>query len=237
MSARRPSLPHQPANEQTGKGAKPFGGRFAVDLYVFVERSIFETDSEWLSALETLSGLEVEGLAIQVRTRGEAPHRGLGLARQAREATQGAAAPVLLNGLTEMALELGYVGVHWPEVLIPERDEKPGLLRGASVHSPEAVAKAETAGADFVVAGTVFDAGSKPAAGAGLEALRRMAESTQLPVLAIGGVTPERAAACIAAGAAGVAVVSSVLRAPDMAAAVQDLRAAVDGARLAGSPC
>jgi thiamine-phosphate diphosphorylase len=144
---------------------------------------------------------------------------------------------VLLNGLTETALQLGYAGVHWPEVLIPERDEQPGLLRGASVHSVEAVAKAETAGADFMVAGTVFDAGSKPAPGAGLEALRRMAESTQLPMLAIGGVTPERVAACIAAGAAGVAVVSSVLRAPDMAAAVLALRNAVDGARPAGSPC
>lgn len=236
MSAGFPSPPQPPPNGPTGKRARPFG-RLAVDLYVFVERSIFETDSQWLGALSLLSGLEVEGLAIQVRTRGEAPHRGFALAREARAATEGAAVPVLLNGLTETALELGYEGVHWPEVLIPERNEKRELLHGASVHSPQAVAKAETAGADFVVAGTVFDAGSKPVPGAGLEALRRMADSTQLPVLAIGGVTPERVASCIAAGAAGVAVVTSVLRAPDMAVAIQELRCAVDGAKLAGSPC
>jgi len=94
----------------------------------------------------------------------------------------------------------------------------------------EAATRAEAAGAHFVVAGTVFDAGSKPVAGEGVEKLRRIAEATRLPVLAIGGVRPDRMRACIEAGAAGVAVVTSVLRAPDMAAAVHELREALDEA-------
>ena len=207
-----------------------------VDLYVFVERSIFETDDEWLAALAALAELDVDGLAIQVRTRGEAPERSAYLARQARVATKGAVVPVLLNGMSQQALELGYEGVHWPEAVIPQRDEGMTLLRAASVHSPEAAARAEAASADFLVAGTVFDAGSKPAPGIGLEALRLIAGSTGRPVLAIGGVTPQRVASCIQAGAAGVAVVTAVLRAPNMTAAVRDLREALDAAKVPGRP-
>jgi thiamine-phosphate diphosphorylase len=121
--------------------------------------------------------------------------------------------------------------VHWPEAVVPSQPEGCGLLRGASVHSPEAAHRAEAAGAAFVVAGTIFDAGSKPAPGEGLDKLQQIAAATSLPVLAIGGITPERLQQCIDAGASGVAVVSYVLMAPDMAAAVRDLREALDEAR------
>jgi len=204
----------------------------ALDLYVFVERNVFESDAAWLNALAALTELDVPGLAVQVRTKSEPPSRALDLAREARSVTLDATMPVLLNGSSAEATDLGYIGVHWPEAMIPVSPEMRVLLRGASVHSVEACKRAAAAGAAFVVAGTIFDAGSKPVAGEGIEKLRSIVGSTALPVLAIGGVTPERVAACIEAGAVGVAVVTSVLRAPDMAAAVRELREALDEARL-----
>ena len=206
----------------------------AIELYVVVERSIFETDRQWIGALADLAGLDVPGLGLQVRTKSEPRERSVTLACEARIATQGATAPVLLNGTTREAIELGYEGVHWPEAQIPARDEASPLLRAASVHTPDVCSSAEAAGAVFVVAGTVFDAGSKPASGAGLAALSKIARATSLPTLAIGGVTPGRVVSCVEAGASGVAVVTSVLRAPDMTAAVRDLREALDEARVAG---
>ena len=203
----------------------------AIDLYVFVERNVFDTDARWLKALSELAAMDVPGLALQVRTKSEPPHRALSLAREARVASREARCPVLLNGSTAEALEFAYAGVHWPEALIPVAPEEASLLRGASVHSIEACARAKKAGADFVVAGTIFDAGSKPVAGEGIEKLRRIAASTRLPVLAIGGIRPDRVRACIEAGAAGVAVVTSILLAPDMAAAARDLRRALDAVR------
>jgi len=202
-----------------------------IDLYVFVERNVFDTDARWLNALSELAGMDVPGLALQVRTKTEPAVRALSLAKEARAATQHAIVPVLLNGTTSEASALVYDGVHWPEADIPREAERRALLRGASVHSVEACARAETAGADFVVAGTIFDAGSKPVAGEGIEKLRRIAASTRLPVLAIGGIRPDRVRACIEAGAAGVAVVTSILLAPDMAAAARDLRRALDAVR------
>ena len=203
-----------------------------IDLYVFVERNVFEADAAWLSALTTLAGMDVPGLGVQVRTKSEARDRALELARQAVDATRGAPALVTLNGSSAEALELGYAGVHWPEATIPEVRQSGPLFRGASVHSVGACRRAEAAGAELVVAGTIFDAGSKPAAGEGVEKLRAIAGATALPVLAIGGVTPKRVGECIAAGAAGVAVVSSVLRAPDMSAAVRELREALDDVKV-----
>ncbi len=206
-----------------------------IDLYVFVERNVFDTDAAWLNALSELSGLPVPGLGLQVRTKTEPQDRATNLAREARVATIDATVPVLYNGSTIEALDLGYEGVHWPEAMIPESTDDARLLRSASVHSIEAATRAETAGADFVVAGTIYDAGSKPAAGEGIEKLRTIAEATALPVLGIGGVTRDRVAASIAAGAAGVAVVTSVLRAHDMVAAVYELREALDAARASAA--
>jgi thiamine-phosphate diphosphorylase len=204
-------------------------------LYVVVERSVFESDAQWLNALSELAALDVPGLALQVRAKDEPPERALSLASEARVVSLDAPAPVLLNGTTAEALDLGYQGVHWPEASIPETHDASLLTRAASVHSVEAAVRAEAAGAELLVAGTIFDAGSKPVAGEGIEKLRQIATSTALPVLAIGGIRPDRVAACIEAGAAGVAVVTSVLRAPDMAAAIRQLRAALDEAEQVGS--
>jgi thiamine-phosphate diphosphorylase len=201
-----------------------------IDLYVVVERSIFESDSQWLNALSELAALDVPGLALQIRTRDESPERAMSLAAEARVVTLDAIAPVLLNGRTTDALDLGYQGVHWPEATIPDSHDASLLLHAASVHSVEAAEHAEAVGAELLVAGTIFDAGSKPVAGEGIEKLRQIATSTTLPVLAIGGIKPDRVAACIEAGATGVAVVTSVLRAPNLATAVQELRAALDAA-------
>lgn len=206
----------------------------AIDLYVVVERALFAADAAWLGALSALAALDVAGLAVQVRTREEGPLRRAVLARAAREATAGSAAPVLLNGDAAVATRLAYAGAHWPEFAIPRARHRGRGLRGASVHAPGACIRAARAGADFVVAGPVFDAGSKPVPGQGLVALRAIAQAAPLPVLAIGGITPPRVEACLAAGASGIAVVSYVLRARSIAAAVGTLRDALDAARWRG---
>jgi thiamine-phosphate pyrophosphorylase len=214
-------------------------GQQAPDLYVVAERSIFESDDAWLEAIASVCRVDDPGLALQVRTKSEAPDRAHDLAVRARDATSGSRIPIFLNGTTEEAIALGYDNVHWPEALIPTISPSPSTGRGpgggvrsaASVHSSEAALRAQHAGAHFLVAGTIFDAGSKDAPGAGLHHLRAIVSATPLPVLAIGGVTPERVASCIEAGASGVAVVTAVLRAPDIAAAIRDLREALDAAR------
>ena len=75
----------------------------------------------------------------------------------------------------------------------------------------------------------MFAPGSHAGTGLGLPALREAAQVTDLPVIAIGGIGVEQVEACIEAGARGVAVVSGVLGAPDVGAAVEAYLAAING--------
>ena len=85
-------------------------------------------------------------------------------------------------------------------------------------------------GCDYLLFGTVFASDSKPEGhvAAGLDALRRVCERVRLPVLAIGGMTIERAAAVARAGAAGIAAIGVFNRAADMTAVVTGLRSPFD---------
>src|SRR5205823_12439136 len=106
-----------------------------------------------------------------------------------------------------------------------ERAVEAGLMLGASAVSVAEAEAGEGRGAAYVGAGPVWATPSKPDADLpiGLEGLAEICKAVSIPVVAIGGINVINAAACIQAGAAGVAVV----RATGDARA---LRAAIDAA-------
>jgi thiamine-phosphate pyrophosphorylase len=115
---------------------------------------------------------------------------------------------ILVNSRADVALASGAAGVHLPSGSPPARFwRRPGFLVGVSCHSVEEVRDAETDGADYVVFGPVFSPLSKSAGlePRGLEGLARATAAVKIPVLALGGVTQENSAACISAGAKGIA--------------------------------
>ncbi len=117
----------------------------------------------------------------------------------------------LVNTRADVAMSAGAAGVHLPSGSPPARFwRRPGFLVGVSCHSVEDVCRAEAEGADYVVFGPVFSPLSKPAGlePKGLDELARAAKAVRIPVLALGGVTRENTAACVAAGAAGIAGIS-----------------------------
>jgi thiamine-phosphate pyrophosphorylase len=84
---------------------------------------------------------------------------------------------------------------------------------------------------DYVAIGPVFTTRSKdnPDPVVGLEMVRRARAATSRPLVAIGGITRENARSVVEAGADGVAVISDLLEAPDLARAFTDLAAAIRG--------
>lgn len=123
---------------------------------------------------------------------------------------RGTATVVLVNDRVDVALAAGAGGVHLRADSPPVSDVRSiapaAFLIGRSVHG---IAEAAAAGdADYLVAGTVFPTDSKPGIEPlGVRQLAAIAARVRVPVLAIGGVTVERAAAVAAAGAAGVAAI------------------------------
>ncbi|MGC4192660.1 MAG: thiamine phosphate synthase [Thermomicrobiales bacterium] len=102
---------------------------------------------------------------------------------------------------------------------------------GVSVHSVEEGIAAANDGADYVTFGHIFPTASHPEEPpVGLERLRELAGAVEIPVLAIGGIDATNVREVLHAGAAGIAVISAVLNAPDPTAATAELRAILDGA-------
>lgn len=125
--------------------------------------------------------------------------------------TRGTATRVVVNDRIDVALAAGADGVHLrgdsvavdvARLLLPS----PRLV-GRSVHRVSEVSAA--AGADYLIAGTVFASPSKPGAVEliGIAGLHEIVREAAVPVLAIGGITPDRIAAVLAAGAAGIAAI------------------------------
>jgi len=190
--------------------------------------------------------------AVQLREkdpdgRSLPPEDLLPLARRLRQATLGRAVPagrqalLLVNGSLEVALASEADGVHLPEsspsVWRP-REAVPvggqGFLVGRSVHSLEAARRAEAEGADYLVAGPVYETRSHPGRQpAGLSLIEGITRRVRVPVLAIGGVNARRVDEVVRAGASGVAVISAVLAAADRRAAAGDLRRVLDAVWIA----
>jgi thiamine-phosphate pyrophosphorylase len=141
--------------------------------------------------------------------------------------------PLLINGQVEVARAIGAAGVHLPGAAGPVAAARavlgPAALIGRSVHSLEEARAAETEGADYVILGTIFVTDSKPGRPpAGLPFVSAVARAVAIPVVAIGGIDERNAAATIAAGAWGLAVMSGILRAPEPATAVARLREIIE---------
>src|SRR5207244_10608492 len=96
---------------------------------------------------------------------------------------------------------------------------------GVSTHDEAEAAAAIADGADYVGVGPVFDTTSKATAlpARGIALIRTVRALTDLPLVAIGGITPDTAEAVIASGADSVAMIGALTRAADPAATVRDL--------------
>ena len=139
------------------------------------------------------------------------------LARKAKAICEEAHVPLYLHSYGETAKKLGIGRLHLPLLRflsMPETEKEQFREIGVSVHSAEEAAQAEAAGASYVTAGHVFRTDcKKDLAPRGLSFLEEVCRAVRIPVYAIGGITPENAGDCLAAGAAGICLMSSLMQA------------------------
>jgi thiamine-phosphate pyrophosphorylase len=134
----------------------------------------------------------------------------------------------IVNDRADIALAAGADGVHIGQEDLPPAAARrvlgAGRVIGVSTHDPDQARRAEREGADYIGFGPLFGTGTKATGyGArGLEQLREIRALVRLPVVAIGGVTAERAPSALAAGADAVAMISDLVLAPDVTAKVRE---------------
>ena len=186
-------------------------------------------DSAWLAPDNLLVqvGAALAGGAhlVQYRDKHQNPQARLRMARSLVQLCNEYSAPLIINDDPELALACAAAGVH-----LGRDDADPAAARavlgrdaiiGVSCYNElERARRAQEQGADYVAFGGFFASRTKPdAVPADLDLLQRAQTEIDLPIVAIGGITPENGAALVAAGAHALAVIEGLWGQPDARAA------------------
>ena len=151
------------------------------------------------------------------------------------EATRGTRTRLFVNDFWREAVEAGAYGVHLGQEDLTDADlpalAGAGIRLGLSTHSYYEIARAHACAPSYIAIGPVYATTTKPMKfdPQGLSRLQRWVEllEDRYPLTAIGGIDAERGPAVMATGVGSIAVVRAITEAPDPAAAVADLRAAM----------
>ena len=166
--------------------------------------------------------------SVQVRLKTAPPREVVEITRAIITRTS---VPVIVNDRADIALAAGAAGVHVGEADLPvaaiRRFAPANFIIGASVGSDTELANAR--GADYVGIGPVFGSDAKSDAGnaIGVDGFRRLAGMVEVPAVAVGGITADRALQITVHGAAGVAVINSIFRADDPERATREIANAI----------
>lgn len=233
--------------ESTAEITRSLNGAGRVPrLHVVTTREILEREG-FVEAARQL--VELDAVALHLRARGDNGRLLLECARELSAAVVAARSGtrLLVNDRVDVAAIAG-TGAHLPEAGLTPAEARTilgsGPLLGRSLHGdpPEGFGGSDLAGLDYVFYGHVFPTRSKPGAPArGLEGLAFFVSAsarTGFPVIAIGGVTPERVGDVLREGAHGVAVVSGIWDDPAPTRACRRYLRALDEAltRLRAAP-
>jgi thiamine-phosphate diphosphorylase len=195
--------------------------RAAVRVYLLADTGLVPPDR----LLEVVAAAIRGGVtAVQLRAKMATTLEQLELARGLMEVCGRASVPFIVNDRVDVALAAESDGAHvghiGEEDLSPQDARRllgPHAIVGVSVGTPQEAHTAASQGASYVSAGPMFATSTKSNAGpaAGEALLRGVRAATRLPLVVIGGITPQRSAALFAAGADGVCVGAAILRAED----------------------
>ena len=207
--------------------------RSSLRLYVLTDRQLAHGRGESEVVDAAIAG---GATAIQLRWKTGSMREALAVGRELKQICDRSGVLFVVNDRIDLALALEADCVHLgdEDLPLPEARRIVGerMLIGYSPPTLAEAIEAEQLGADYLGVGPVYGTSSKADAGeaVGVERIAEVCRAVSIPIVGIGGINAGNAAPVIAAGAAGVAVISSVVAAADVRAAARQLHDALQSA-------
>jgi thiamine-phosphate pyrophosphorylase len=186
-------------------------------LYVILDAALITSPERDCAQSLAEAGVRL----IQYRNKSAPARQYLDSSRELAEALGPRGVTFLVNDRPDVAFLAGASGVHVGQDDLNVEQARlvlgPDMLVGVSTHNLEQFERAAESTADYIAVGPVFNTSSKanPDPVVGLDFVRKVRAITDKPLVAIGGISVERAASVIEAGADSVAVISGILITPN----------------------
>ncbi|MGH9816671.1 MAG: thiamine phosphate synthase [Candidatus Acidiferrales bacterium] len=187
-------------------------------LYVILDAALLRSSPRMVAVTLAEAGVEL----IQYRDKHSPSQILLSLSQQLVAEMRPRGVCLVVNDRADVAAVAGAAGVHVGQDDLPVEEARrvcgPWRWVGVSTHAEEQVGAAAGTSADYIAVGPVFETATKanPVPVVGLELIRRARAITEKPIVAIGGITVERAGDVYAAGADALAVASDILNHADI---------------------
>jgi len=171
---------------------------------------------------------------LQLRLKEIASIDFLSSARKIAELCRERQALFIVNDRVDVAILAGADGVHLGQDDLPISKARTVLgdrrmIVGISTHTTQQAIAAEQDGADYIGFGPMYAGGAKQTRIAqGLDKLRAVRAAVRIPIVAIGGITESTARDVLEAGANAVAIITDVVRAPDVKSKVRAILSLID---------
>jgi thiamine-phosphate pyrophosphorylase len=209
--------------------------------YTLFDPTLYAIADASVTPVSTAPGLVKSALAggvtvIQIRAKELGDSEFLEFARAIAKVAGLHGVPVIVNDRVEAVSHVGADGVHLgaKDMTVTEARSLLGdeALIGTTAHSMDEIRAAEGAGADYVGFGSIFSSPTKMVETIqGVEGIVEARKQTDLPIVAIGGITVDRTADVIAAGADGVAVIFGLWSAADAESRAREYLSAIEEGR------
>jgi thiamine-phosphate pyrophosphorylase len=179
---------------------------------------VTESDAERVTAAMVQGGVDL----IQLRAKKSSVAQIVDLAGRLHKMTTLAGIPLIVNDHAEVAAQVLVEGVHVGQdddsIAAARAKAKRPIIVGKSTHTLEQASAAQREGSDYIGFGPIFATPTKPDYNPiGMENIKRVHADVALPIFCIGGIKIDNLGEVMAAGAQRVAIVSGLLKAPDIA--------------------
>ena len=179
-------------------------------LLIIAERGYCASDAHWLEQITLILGILNKHPTVALQIRNKYAQKSWQIVETHLERwMESHPNQCLLNGWGFPAISCAR---HLPESDLQSDIQQTMWLRGGSIHSVTALKSAIQVGCHYVQYGAVFPT-SKPVVPTGVQALQDLCEISNVPVLAVGGIsTEQRIQQCLSAGAYGVSIGSWIMQ-------------------------